>query len=61
MRVEINQFYLNEHDEQKHLFQKKQMTAFKLKSETDLRSLTRDSVFKWQRKLLSKIIHLPLA
>ena len=25
MRMEINQFYLNEHDEQKHLFEKKKM------------------------------------
>ena len=40
-RVEINQFYLNEHEEQKHVFEKKnkkmnflsKMRVFKLKSE----------------------------
>ena len=40
-RVEINQFYLNEHEEQKHVLEKKnkkmnflsKMTVFKLKSE----------------------------
>ena len=41
MRMEINQFYLNEHEEQKHVFEKKnkkmnflsKMRVFKLKSE----------------------------
>ena len=56
MRMEINQFYLNEHDEQKHFFEKKKWTFIQLKSETDLRSLTRGSVLNWWWKLLSKII-----